>query len=62
MRRILTLASVVAALFVCVGCSSLASHSYTFNRHQAGNIAASDSVGAALFQQPNVQTAFVPAD
>jgi hypothetical protein len=62
MRRFLTLASVTAALFVCFGCSSSGSRSYVYSRHQAGNVAASDGIGAALFQQPNVQTAFVPTE
>ncbi|HYE63422.1 MAG TPA: hypothetical protein VD997_15630 [Phycisphaerales bacterium] len=62
MRRILTLASVFAALFVCLGCSSSGGRVYTFQRHQAGNVTASDGIGASLFQQPNVQTAFVPGE
>lgn len=62
MRRTLTLAAVFSALFVCLGCASSSRHVYTYQRHQAGNVAASDSVGASLFQQPNVQTAFVPGE
>lgn len=51
-------------LGVLVGCSSAPQPDgvYTFSQRDAGNIAASDSVGASLCQQSGVQTAFVPDD
>jgi hypothetical protein len=65
MSRRLTL-----SLFACLsvlavaGCSS-GSYSepiYTYSQKSAGNIAASDSLGAGLSQHNGVQTAFVPDD
>lgn len=62
MRRFLTLASATAALFVCIGCSSSGGRSYVFSRHQAGNVTASDSIGASLFQRTAVKTAVAPTE
>jgi hypothetical protein len=55
---------VCLTLGVLVGCSSAPEPDgiYTFSQRDAGNIAASDSVGASLCQQNGVQTAFVPDD
>ena len=64
MRRRLTL-----TLFACMSVLGLAACSsgpsepiYTYSQKTAGNIAASDSLGAGLSQHNGVQTAFVPDD
>jgi hypothetical protein len=61
MRRLtLGLLACLAALSIA-GCSSGGMEAtYTYNQREAGNIAASDSLGAGLCQHNGVQTAFVP--
>jgi hypothetical protein len=61
MRRLtLGLIACLTALAIS-GCASRggADTTYTYNQKQAGNIAASDSLGAGLCQHNGVQTAFV---
>ena len=62
MRRQLVLGiAVCLSVLVLAGCSGGGSDSiYTYNQKAAGNIAASDSLGASLSQHNGVQTAFVP--
>jgi hypothetical protein len=65
MRR-LTLGLIVCLTALAItGCASRGvggEATYTYNQKQAGNIAASDSLGAGLCQHTGVQTAFVPDD
>jgi hypothetical protein len=60
----------ILSLFACLGVLTVAGCSsgsysepiYTYSQKTAGNIAASDALGAGLSQHDGVQTAFVPDD
>jgi hypothetical protein len=64
MRRFAFGVLVCLTAFVVCGCAGTGSSDSvrTFSQKDAGNIAATDSLGASLWQQRGVQTAFVPGE
>lgn len=62
MRRIALALACLTALLLSACAGGGDDSIRTYSQKDAGNIAASDSLGAGLWQHTGVQTAFVPDD